>query len=158
MAYQIIINLVIAFVWMFLQNSWDSVTFLLGYLLGLGILFVLRRFFSHHFYFVTVLAIIKLVMIFFKELILSNVTVIKQILDPKLNIKPGVFAYPTELKSDWEITTLACLITLTPGTVTVDVSMDNKVLYIHAMDIPHKQEVVRQIKETFEKAIMEVSR
>jgi multicomponent Na+:H+ antiporter subunit E len=157
MALQILLNLVIAFIWMFLNSSWDAITFFKGYLIGLGLIFALRRFLPHQFYLQKVWAIIKLLVLFLKELLLSSITVLKQILSPRLDIRPGIFALPTELKSDWEITLLACLITLTPGTLTLDVSSDGKTLYIHAMDIPNDEEVVMQIKDTFEKAIMEVT-
>jgi multicomponent Na+:H+ antiporter subunit E len=53
---------------------------------------------------------------------------------------------------------LSNLITLTPGTLVVDVSPDNKILYIHAIDIDDAKETIDSIKNTFEKAIMEVSR
>lgn len=158
MPFQIIINLLIAVTWMFLNNEWTGVSFTLGYILGLVLLFVLRRFLNARFYLINIYAIVRLFLIFLRELILSNIVVIKQILSPKLDIRPGIFALPTELKSDWEITTLACLITLTPGTLVIDISDDNKTLYIHAMDIPDAEETIAQIKNTFEKAIMEVSK
>lgn len=87
---------------------------------------------------------------------LSNLAVLKVIFQPKLNIQPGIFALETKLKEDWEITLLANLITLTPGTLVVDVSEDNKTLYIHAMDIGDVDEAVESIRQSFEKAIMEV--
>ena len=53
---------------------------------------------------------------------------------------------------------LSNLITLTPGTLVVDVSPDNKVLYIHAIDIEDAEETIDSIRNSFEKAILEVSR
>ncbi|RSK28585.1 Na+/H+ antiporter subunit E [Bacillus sp. HMF5848] len=158
MTLQLFLNIVIAFVWMFLQNSWSIATFVIGYLLGMLLLFAFRRFFAQRFYMHNVISIVKLLFIFLRELIKSNITVIRHILKPKLDIRPGIFALPTELKQDWEITTLANLITLTPGTVVVDVSDDNKILYVHAMDIEDKEKAIYEIKTTFEKAIMEVSK
>lgn len=158
MAFQIILNLIIAFVWMFLNNSWDFSYFFTGYLLGLVFVYALRRFFHDDFYMRRLWAIWKLLVLFLKELVLSNVAVIKQILRPKLDIRPGIFAFQTELDSDWEITLLACLITLTPGTLTLEVSPDPRTLYIHAMDIHDAELLAEQIKGTFEKAIMEVTR
>ncbi len=158
MAFQILLNLFLAFIWMFLQNSWTFITFFVGYLIGLGLLFLLRRFLPGQFYFRKGIAILALFFLFLRELILSSMAVIKQVIKPKLDIRPGIFAYPTELRSDWEITTLACLITLTPGTLALEVSPEGNILYIHAMDIEDSKEVVLQIKNTFEKAIMEVSR
>lgn len=158
MAFQILLNFFIALLMMFLQNSWTASSFFIGYLLGMLLLFGLRRFFPGRFYMKNVIAILKLLSLFLKELALSNLEVFKVIMQPKLENKPGIFALPTELTKDWEITTLANLITLTPGTLVIDVSDDNKILYIHAMDIDTTEKAINGIKGTFEKAIMEVSR
>jgi multicomponent Na+:H+ antiporter subunit E len=158
MAFQILLNVFLAWVWMFLKVSYDSVTFLVGYFFGLLIIFVFRRFFQSRFYLYRILAVLRLLLIFIKELILSNIAVLRVILKPKLDIRPGIFALSTELEKDWEITILANLITLTPGTLVLDISPDNKILYIHAMDIEDAEEAIESIKNTFEKAIMEVSR
>lgn len=158
MAFQILLNFILAFVWMFLKTSYSPASFFVGYFFGLLIIYMFRRFFTSRFYLLRVVAVVNLIYIFTKELILANIAVLKVILKPKLDIKPGIFAYPTELKQDWEITVLANLITLTPGTLVVDVSPDNKVLYVHAMDISDAAEDIQGIKNTFEKAIMEVSR
>jgi multicomponent Na+:H+ antiporter subunit E len=158
MAFQILLNVFLAWIWMFLKVSYDSVTFLVGYFFGLVIIYVFRRFFKSRFYLYRVLAVIRLFLIFIKELILSNIAVLKVILKPKLDIRPGIFALSTDLEKDWEITILANLITLTPGTLVIDISPDNKTLYIHAMDIEDSEAAINSIKNTFEKAIMEVSR
>ncbi|HHY20463.1 MAG TPA: Na+/H+ antiporter subunit E [Bacilli bacterium] len=158
MAFQILINLIIAIVWMFLNNDWSPVSFVIGYFIGIFLLFLLRRFLPNRFYLTNVIAVIKLVLIFIRELILSNISVLKLVLAPNLNMQPGIFAYKTELKSDWEITILSSLITLTPGTLVIDVSDDNSTLYIHAIDVPDAEETIQSIKDSFEKAIMEVSR
>lgn len=158
MSFQILLNLLLAFTWMFLKNEYSGNTFTIGYILGLLILIVFRHFFNERFYLLRVYAVMKLVLLFFRELLLSNIAVLKVILKPRLTITPGIFALETKLTKDWEITTLANLITLTPGTLVVNVSADNKILYIHAMDLADKQEAIDNIKNTFEKAIMEVSR
>lgn len=158
MAFQILLNFILAFVWMFLKTSYSPASFFVGYFFGLLIIYIFRRFFTSRFYLLRVVALVNLFFIFIRELILSNIEVLKAILSPKLNIKPGIFAFPTELEQDWEITVLANLITLTPGTLVVDISDDNKILYVHAMDIRDADESILSIKNTFEKAIMEVSR
>lgn len=158
MAFQILLNFILAFVWMFLKTSYSPASFFVGYFFGLLIIYIFRRFFTSRFYLLRVVAVLNLIYIFTLELLLSNIAVLKAVLRPKLNIKPGIFAFPTELKEDWEITMLANLITLTPGTLVVDVSPDNRTLYIHAMDISDADEAIQSIKNTFEKAIMEVSR
>ncbi|MEW9671802.1 Na+/H+ antiporter subunit E [Ammoniphilus sp. 3BR4] len=158
MAVQVLLNFLLAFIWMFLNQDWSPVTFVLGYIIGLGLLFAFRRFLQAPFYFRRVIAVVNLILLFIKELILSSWSVIKLILRPKMDFRPGIFALPTVLKSDWEITLLACLITLTPGTLSLEVSEEGNVLYIHAMDLPDAKEAINQIKGSFEKAIMEVTR
>jgi multicomponent Na+:H+ antiporter subunit E len=143
---------------MLLTVTFEPVAFLKGYLFGLLIIFAFRRFFHSRFYLLNVMAVFNLIYIFVRELILSNIAVVKTVLKPKLDMNPGIFAYPTVLEKDWEITILANLITLTPGTLVIDVSPDNKILYVHAMDINTKKESIDSIKNTFEKAIMEVGR
>jgi multicomponent Na+:H+ antiporter subunit E len=104
------------------------------------------------------LAVVKLLLLFLKELILSNIAVTLHVLRPRLKLQPGIFAYRTELTSDLEVTLLANLITLTPGTQTMEISPDGRILYIHAMDIQDVDTVRAQIRGSFEKAIMEVTR
>lgn len=158
MAFQILLNIVIALIWMFLSNSFSGVDFIVGYVIGIFILFVLRRFLRFDFYFRRVWAIVKLIVLFVKELFLANIDVIKIVLSPKMNIQSGIVAVPTKLKSEWELTLLASLITLTPGTLSMDFSDDNKYIYIHALHVPNKEEMIRQIHQTFERAIMEVTK
>lgn len=158
MAFQLVVNIVIAIIWMFLTESYSFTSFFIGFLLGIGMLFLFNRFIPDSFYFKYVWAIVKLIVLFIKELILSNLSVLKLVYKPKLEIKPGIIALPTDLNRNWEITILANLITLTPGTLSIDVSPDNRYIYIHVMDMPDVDEAIMQIKNTFEKAIMEVTR
>ncbi|MDV2683039.1 Na+/H+ antiporter subunit E [Alkalihalophilus lindianensis] len=158
MAFQILLNIVIAIIWVNFQNSYTGVDFFIGYVVGIFILFVLRRFLRFDFYMRRVWAIIKLIGLFFKELILANIDVIKIVLSPKMNIQPGIVAVPTKLKTDWELSLLASLISLTPGTLSMDFSDDNKYIYIHAIDVPNKEAMIKEIHNTFERAILEVTK
>ncbi|MCA0756352.1 Na+/H+ antiporter subunit E [Paenibacillus sp. N4] len=158
MGLQIVLNLVIAFVWMFLYNDWSAPRFTVGYLLGIFCIGLLSRFWPQDFYLKRLWAVVKLLALFIKELFVSSFAVLLHIIRPKLTVRPGILALETELESDWEVTLLSCLICLTPGTLTLDVSKDGGTLYIHAMDIGNADELSRQIKDSFEKAIMEVTR
>ncbi|WP_101844362.1 Na+/H+ antiporter subunit E [Halobacillus sp. Marseille-P3879] len=158
MPFQILLNIIIAVMWMFLSEAYDFTTFFVGYILGILMLFVLQRFIPGTFYFKRVLSVVKLILLFVRELLLSNLEIVKLAYKPKLDIQPGIFALPIELKSNWEITLLANLISLTPGTLSIEVSEDYSKIYIHAMDIPDVEQSINDIKDTFEKAIMEVTR
>ena len=157
MSFQILINFILAFLWMFLQNKYSFSSFLIGYLLGMFIMLAFRPFLKERFYLGRVYSVFKLIAIFIRELILSNLSVLKVIFKPSLDMQPGIFALETVLTKDWEITILANMITLTPGTLVIDISEDNKILYIHAMDVPDVDEAVESIRNSFEKVIKEVS-
>ena len=158
MALQILLNFFLAFVWMFMTVSFSPAGFAIGFIVGLGIIILMRRFFSYHLYTSRVWAIIKLFLLFLKELFLSSIQVLRIVISPNMNLKPAIFELETELKEDWEITLLSALITLTPGTLVVGISDDQKKLYIHALDFDDIDGAVNSIKDTFERAILEVSR
>lgn len=160
MAFQFLLNLLIAFLWMAINNSSSSANFIIGYLLGLAFLLMFRKATPQkkQFYLTRFWAILKLLLIFLRELILSNFVVVSHILRPKLTIRPGIFAYETSLTTPWEVTLLSSLICLTPGTLTLDISADSKTLYIHAIDIKDADKLVEQIRGTFEHAIAAVTR
>lgn len=157
---QFLLNLTIAFLWMLLmdESTLQFTTFLTGYLIGVGIIFLTHRFFGMKFYLLRVYATLKLLMIFNRELLQSSLLIMKQILSPTLNIKPGIFTYEHSMEGDYELTALALLLTLTPGSVVMEVSPDGRTFYIHAMDMEESRDSVLRSIKTFEKAIMEVTR
>jgi len=160
MAMQFILNLFIATLWLLLQDEVTPQfsTFLMGFVVGMGILYAMHRFYGTQFYMRRVFSIIKLLWLFNWELFLSSYSVLRQITTPKLNITPGIFTYKTVLKGDWEITALALLLTLTPGSVVMEVSEEGDIFYIHAMDIEESKDAVIRSIGKFEQAIMEVTR
>ncbi|MGE7092411.1 Na+/H+ antiporter subunit E [Lysinibacillus sp. NPDC048646] len=160
MAMQFILNLFIATLWLLLQDEITPqfTTFLMGFIVGVGILYAMHRFYGTQFYLRRVFSIIKLLWLFNWELLLSSYSVLRQITTPKLNITPGIFTYKTELKGDWEVTALALLLTLTPGSVVMEVSEEGDLFYIHAMDMEQSKDAVIRSIGKFEQAIMEVTR
>ncbi|MER1958739.1 MAG: Na+/H+ antiporter subunit E [Solibacillus sp.] len=156
---QFIINIFIAALWFLLADdpNADFATFMSGFFVGMLILYAMHRFFGTQFYLRRVLKILKLILLFIQELLLSSVEVLKQVLDPQLKITPGIFTYETCLEGDWQVTALALLLTLTPGSVVMEVSEDGKTFYIHAMDIVESKETVLRSIGKFEMAILEVT-
>ncbi|HEV7276106.1 MAG TPA: Na+/H+ antiporter subunit E [Devosiaceae bacterium] len=104
--------------------------------------------------------IFVLAVVFAYELVMSAVKVAVLVLRPDMRrtLTPGIIAFPLAVKSDAEITILANLVTLTPGTLSVDVSEDRQHLYIHVLDMKDREEVVRGIAEGFEHRVAEVFR
>jgi len=159
MTTQILINLLIALTWMLLNENWDIVSFTVGYVIGFLIISSMRRFFLPvPFYGKKAIAVIKLLLLFIIELFKSSITVLKEIMRPTIKIKPGIFRADTILESDFEISLLVALLTLTPGSVVMEIDQKAQVLFLHAMDADDFHNNIQKTKQRFEKAIIEVMR
>jgi multicomponent Na+:H+ antiporter subunit E len=95
---------------------------------------------------------------FIWQLLLANLRVAYDVITPRPRMKPGIVAIPLDIRSDIGITILANMITLTPGTLTMDISEDRRLLYIHEMYIDPKDldSVRSRIKNGFEKRLLKV--
>jgi multicomponent Na+:H+ antiporter subunit E len=101
---------------------------------------------------------VGLLLYFLWELVMSNLRVAYEVMSPRYRISPGVVGITLDARTDVEIALLANLITLTPGTMSLDVSEDRRVLYVHSMYIDDRDEFERSIKEGFERRVLEVLR
>ena len=91
---------------------------------------------------------------FIRELVVANVRMARYTISPLRTMRSGIVAVPIEHDlTDLEITTLANLVSLTPGTLTLDVSSDRRVLFVHAMDASNPDEVRREVKQGFERRV-----
>jgi multicomponent Na+:H+ antiporter subunit E len=151
-------NLLLALGWMMLMGRFEPADLLVGFGLSYLVLFTMRRVLEPTSYFSKVPEAIGFVAFFVKELVLANMRVAYDVITPTHLMRPGVVAIPLDAKTDAEITVFANLLTLTPGTMSLDVSADRSVLYIHAMYIDDIEELRRQIKEGFERRTTEILR
>ena len=101
---------------------------------------------------------LSLILLFAKELILSALKVAWLAVQPRMRIRPAIIAYPLTVTTDAQITLLANMITLTPGTLSVDVSADRKTLYVHAIDMESKEALIGGIAAGFETRVLQVLR
>jgi multicomponent Na+:H+ antiporter subunit E len=154
----LLFNLLLAIAWVAVSGSASVHNLLLGFVLGAIALVVVREPFGGIRYLRRLWLTLSLALLFLKELTRSAWAVTITVLRPKMDIKPGIFAFPLTVDRDFEITLLANLITLTPGTLSVDVSGDRKVLYVHALDCSDPQAARRAIADGFERKIMEAFR
>jgi multicomponent Na+:H+ antiporter subunit E len=92
------------------------------------------------------------------EMIKANIDVAYRVIHPGLPINPGIVKVKTSLKTEAALTFLANTITLTSGTLTVDIDPDNGILYVHWIDVRTKNidEATKIIVERFEKVLKHV--
>ncbi len=165
----LVLNFVLAIVWMALQRSFSLVDFVVGFGLGFGIIaltqHVLRdltpvvengRGKGLGSYPLQTWRIFSLFAFALWSILKSSIEVAQIVVRPKLNIQPGIIAIPLDVRSDMGITLLANLITLTPGTVSLDMSTDRRTLYVHCIDIKDPDAVRDDIKQNFERRVIEL--
>jgi multicomponent Na+:H+ antiporter subunit E len=148
----------LALTWLALTGSWTPA----NGLLGLGLAALASSFAREHRQprDITPRAfkVVVLALLFIYELLLSGLRVARLVLSPRMQLKPGIFAYPLKVDRNFEITLLANLITLTPGTLSVDVSDDRRTLFVHAIDCADPERARRDIADGFERRILEAFR
>jgi multicomponent Na+:H+ antiporter subunit E len=154
-----LVNVLLAVAWVFVTGGFSFLNGLFGFVLGLGALSLIREQIGTIGYVRRVRRITSLALLFLYELIMSAVRVFKLVLTPDLSkLEPGFIAYPLTVDRDFEISLLANLITLTPGTLSVDVSDNRRTLYIHAIHVPDPEAMKKDIATGFERKIMEAFR
>ncbi|MCU5745949.1 Na+/H+ antiporter subunit E [Staphylococcus sp. SQ8-PEA] len=156
MAVQVLINLLLSLFWLLVTGSYTINNALLGFILGLLLVYFMKDILPGRFYIITLYKVIKLIFVFLIELIKANIDVMRIVLQPSLKNEPAFFTYDTDLKTDWQVVLLSNLITLTPGTIVVGLSEDRRQIYIHAIDFGEKEEEVEGIKSSLEKVVREV--
>ena len=153
-----LINLVLALIWVMVSGSFTLVNLVFGFILGAFALYLIREQVGTVGYAGRARRILSLAILFFRELVLSAWRVAVLVCSRRMEIKPGIFAYPLKVQTDFEITLLANLITLTPGTLSVDVAEDRSTLYVHGIDCSDVEAARRDIAEGFERKILEAFR
>jgi multicomponent Na+:H+ antiporter subunit E len=151
-----LLNILLALVWVLLTGRFIPGNFLFGFLLAYLILWLMRRSGQESVYFQRVPRCLSFALFFISELVKANLKVAYDVLTPTHHMRPGIIAIPLDTGSDAEITLLANLITLTPGTLSLDVSSDRRTLYIHAMYMEDIDKVREEIKEGFERRVREL--
>jgi multicomponent Na+:H+ antiporter subunit E len=99
--------------------------------------------------------VLVLLLVFLRELVVSALQVARYTVQPTLRIRPAIVKYPLDVQTGREITLLANLISLTPGTLSLDVSPDGRSLYVHAMSVETDDgsEIIDDIKGSLEKHV-----
>lgn len=151
-------NILLALAWLAMTGKWTVSNFLLGYAIGYVLTWFGRSPSQPTSYFRKVTLIFEFALFVLWELLKANMRVAYDVITLRHHMRPGIVAVPLEVTTDAEITLLANLITLTPGTLTLDISTDRRVLYVHGMYIDDTESFKREIKSGFERRVLELLR
>jgi len=146
---------VLALIWVILQQRFTLADVAMGYLVGAIVLHFSRWFLIDRLRIRRPYVALRLALRFAREIVQANVQIAWVVMQPRLRLRPAFIVLPLRLRDDVSITLLANMITLTPGTLTVDVAADKSALYIHCLTTADPDAVRRQIEEQFEQRIAE---
>lgn len=132
--------------------------FLAGFVIGYLALWITRPLYEPTLYFKKVFKILHLLGYFIWQLIVSNFRVLWDVITPTHISKPGIIGVPLDAESDFEIMLVANLVSLTPGTLSLDISADRKILYVHVMFLDDVEAARLEIKEGIEQKVLEAIR
>lgn len=151
-------NILLTFIWVAITGNFTFSNFLFGFLLSFFILRMVTGSTHKAKYFRIAPKVIAFIFYFLYELVKANIEVAIEVMTPKFRMTPGIVKLPLDAETDLEISFLANLISLTPGTLSLDVSDDKKVLYVHSMYIRDRESFIAGIKNGFEKRLLEILR
>jgi multicomponent Na+:H+ antiporter subunit E len=151
------LNILLAVVWAALTASFTLPSLLVGYALGFAGLWMAQPLFEEpQGYFRRVWRILRLAAFFLYELLVSSLRVAWDVITPKHQSNPAIIEMPLDVESDFEILLVTNLISLTPGTLSLDVTPDRKTLIVHAMFADDPDALVRELKDGMERMVREV--
>ncbi|WP_039052669.1 Na+/H+ antiporter subunit E [Sphingobacterium sp. T2] len=155
---QFLMNLLLSFIWVALTGSMYYTNFVFGFMLGFGILWIMNRNEGDRSYFYKVPRIISLVFYFIWQMIKANLQVAYDVITPRYFMRPGIVKFPLNARTETEINLLSMMISLTPGTLILDISEDRKTMYIHVMYLDNPEKFVREMKTGLERRLLEALR
>lgn len=150
------LTVVLTVVWVVINDSAAPGVILLGLLLGLLIPVLAAPLFASKRRRIRWRPLLGLLAVFIGDLIVANIRVVRIVLAPRLRAEPQFIAVPLDLSDRFGAAVLASIVTMTPGTVSVKVAMDERRLWIHALDVDDRDAVITHIKERYERPLREL--
>ncbi|MCE7983011.1 MAG: Na+/H+ antiporter subunit E [Caldilinea sp. CFX5] len=151
-----LVNLLLAFLWAELVPLFGGADYLIGFGVGFLVIALYKGSYVRRTY--DLLYFLGYVL---WQIVLSNLILAKVVLQPRPMINPGIVAIPLTASSALEIMTLASVITLTPGTLSVDLGQNERgerLLYVHILATGDPATFQTEVKETFERLLLRFTR
>jgi multicomponent Na+:H+ antiporter subunit E len=152
----LVLNVFLALAWAAITGQMSAGNLAVGFAIGYAVLWIVCRSALNARYFAKAGQLAKFALHFLWELVVATLRVAIDIVTPRHLMKPAILAIPIDTASAGETTMLANVITLTPGSLTLDVSQDGKTLYVHAMYASDVDAARKAIEDGFGKKVHEV--
>ncbi len=150
------ISLAILGLWIVLASSYTPGSLVFGAILALAIPLWTQRFWPHRPALVKPLKAFGFFVLVCYDIVVANFQVARQVLGPLDRLRPGFVEVPLDLDDPFIATILGGIVTLTPGTVSIDIDTDRRLLHVHALDVPDQAALVTLIKSRYEAPLKEM--
>lgn len=151
-----LLSFVLLVIWLLLHNTLAPGHIVLGSILAILIPYASSTFWPERVCLQRPAVLIKFIIRVVLDILIANVLVGRMILGPNHKLQPAFIRYKLQLKSPLAISALANTISLTPGTVSCDLSADRRYLLIHSLHVDDLEATVLEIHQRYEKPLMEV--
>lgn len=150
------LSLFLVLVWQLIMNDLSFGSLLMGFVLAWGIPLLTHSFWPNPPTLHRPGVLLNFVLRVLGDIVTANLDVARLILGPSATLRPAFVEYPLDLTHDFAISLLASTISLTPGTVSSELSEDRRTLLIHALDVGDEAELIATIKQRYERPLQEV--
>lgn len=151
-----LLSLCLLGLWLLLVNQFSVGHLLLGSLLGWLIPLISRVFWINPPRVEHPWLLCKFLLLVLGDIVVANLQVARLILNPRSQLRPAFIEIPVLLEDELALTMLASIISLTPGTVSADLSDDRRTLLLHCLNVPDEEALVAEIKQRYEAPLREV--
>lgn len=150
------LTLLLTLIWLLLVNTFNLGQLLLGALLGWGITLLTGNFLLEVPRVRKPLLLCGFMLRVFYDIVVANLHVARLVLGPRNRLNPAFVEVPMAIENNFVLAVLACIVSLTPGTVSAGLSADHKTLLLHGLDVPDMQAMIDEVKSRYEAPLLEI--
>lgn len=150
------LTLLLAVIWLALVNTIALGQVLLGLFLGWAIVWLTCDFLLNVPHLRRPLKLAAFLIKVFYDIVLANLHVARLVLGPQDRLRPAFVEVPMDIEDEFLLSLLACVVSLTPGTVSAGLSNDHKTLLLHGLDVPDADAMITEIKSRYEAPLLEI--
>jgi multicomponent K+:H+ antiporter subunit E len=151
-----VLSLALWVMWPVLNSSWSPGQLLLGFGIAMVTPWLTESLRPDKPRLKNISTLVRLVLTVLWDVVTSNIEVAQRILGPESKIKPAFVWVPLSIRDPHGVVALACIITMTPGTLSSDLSDDRRHLLVHAFNVDDEAALIASIKTRYEQPLMEV--
>lgn len=151
-----LLSLLLFLSWLLLAAELSAAHIVLAAVLAFAVPLIVAAFLDHLPPVQSRAAALRLVLLVTWDIVVANVVVARLVLGPIHTLRPAFVKVPLDIRNPQSIALLASIITMTPGTVSADLSADQQSLLVHALDCEDAESLVADIKARYEKPLQEI--